>query len=134
MARPTRTEQLLDNDLDICADAVVHLETVHQVRARLPTSELVGSMAGLFAALGDPSRLRIVAALAEHELCVCDLAAVVGLTESAVSHQLRLLRSLGLVRGRKEGRLVFYELDDSHVSSLYSQAREHAAHGTGSTR
>src|SRR5262249_7832580 len=74
--------------------------------------------AELFAALGDPTRLRIVAALANRELCVCDLAATIGQSESAVSHQLRNLRALGLVRSRREGRLGHYALDDHHLTPL----------------
>ena len=81
--------------------------------------------------MGDPTRLRLVAALAGRELCVCDLAATVGLSESAVSHQLRLLRARGLVRSRRDGRLVYYALDDDHVAALYAIALEHVAHQTG---
>jgi ArsR family transcriptional regulator len=70
-----------------------------------------------------------VAALAAADLCVCDLAATLGLSESATSHQLRVLRELGLVRSRREGRLVYYALDDAHVRLLYHQALDHVAHG-----
>ncbi|MEA2523961.1 MAG: ArsR family transcriptional regulator, lead/cadmium/zinc/bismuth-responsive transcriptional, partial [Thermomicrobiales bacterium] len=97
----------------------------------LPTGQVLGGLADLFAALGDPTRLRIVAALAGGELCVCDLAATVGQTESAVSHHLRLLRSLGLVRPRRDGRLVYYTLDDAHVTTLFGQALDHVAHHDG---
>jgi len=82
-------------------------------------------MAEVFALLADPNRLRILSALAQQELCVCDLAAAVTMNESAVSHQLRLLRSLRLVSFRKEKRRVFYRLQDQHVMELYQSVSEH---------
>ncbi|MFQ3679997.1 MAG: metalloregulator ArsR/SmtB family transcription factor [Pseudanabaenaceae cyanobacterium] len=82
-------------------------------------------MAEVFALLADPNRLRILSALAQQELCVCDLAAAVAMNESAVSHQLRLLRSLRLVSFRKEKRRVFYRLQDRHVMELYQAVSEH---------
>ena len=80
---------------------------------------------GDFAVLGDPTRVRLVDALAHGELCVSDLSAVVGLSESAVSHQLRLLRSLRIVRARRAGRQVYYQLDDAHIRTLLDQGRRH---------
>jgi DNA-binding transcriptional ArsR family regulator len=84
-------------------------------------------LADTFRALGDVTRVRMLDALAERERCVCDLAAIVGLSESAVSHQLRLLRTLRIVRPRRAGRQVFYSLDDKHILQLFKQARSHAA-------
>jgi DNA-binding transcriptional ArsR family regulator len=89
-------------------------------------------MAALFKVLGDPSRCRLVAAIIEAgELCVCDLAASVAMGESNVSHHLRVLRSQGLVRARRSGKMVFYSPDDAHVRVLLDIAREHAAHRAG---
>lgn len=82
-------------------------------------------MAEFFSVLADANRLRLLSVLAEQELCVCDLAALVEMSESAVSHQLRLLRSMRVVRYRKQGRKVFYTLDDRHVFDLYQTAAEH---------
>jgi ArsR family transcriptional regulator, lead/cadmium/zinc/bismuth-responsive transcriptional repressor len=82
-------------------------------------------LAATFAVLGDPTRVRLVDALAHGELCVSDLAAVVALSESAVSHQLRLLRSLRIVRARRAGRQVYYQLDDAHIRTLLDQGRRH---------
>ena len=82
-------------------------------------------MAEFFSVLADANRLRLLSTLAEQELCVCDLAALVEMSESAVSHQLRLLRSMRLVRYRKQGRKVFYTLDDRHVLDLYRTTAEH---------
>jgi ArsR family transcriptional regulator len=107
---------------------VVHVDAVRAARAAQPPAALLGGVAELFAVLADPTRLRLVAALAERELCVCDLAATLGLSESAVSHQLRILRERGLVRSRREGRLVYYALDDDHVAALYAGALEHVGH------
>ncbi|MEE9305381.1 MAG: metalloregulator ArsR/SmtB family transcription factor [bacterium] len=86
-------------------------------------------LAEIFRALGDPTRVRILHALAASELCVCDLAAILGMSQSAVSHQLRLLRSLRLVRYRREGRMVYYALDDDHIEKLLAQGLDHVAHG-----
>ncbi len=113
-----------------CDERVVHVDSVREARATLPPVPALAALGELFAALGDPTRLRIVAALAQRELCVCDLAASVGHSESAVSHHLRLLRSLGLVRARRDGRLAYYALDDSHVAALYGQALDHINHRT----
>jgi ArsR family transcriptional regulator len=131
MPRPRKSAQLASTSDLACDDRVVHVEAVRRARAALPTGQVLGGLANLFAALGDPTRLRIVAALAGGELCVCDLAATVGQTESAVSHHLRLLRSLGLVRPRRDGRLVYYTLDDAHVTTLFGQALDHVAHHDG---
>jgi len=86
---------------------------------------IVQALADTFRLLGDPTRVRIVDALAEGELCVCDIATHIGISESAVSHQLRLMRSQRLVRGRREGRCVYYTLDDQHVLSLFQQGLRH---------
>src|SRR4051794_26296704 len=93
--------------------------------ARLMGSRTVEALAETFRALGDPTRVRILDALADGELCVCDIAGLVGISESAASHQLRLLRGLRLVRPRRAGRLVYYAIDDHHILELLSQARTH---------
>lgn len=98
--------------------------------AALPAAT-IERLASLFGALADPTRLRIVEALAGGELSVGSLAATVGLSHSAVSHQLQLLRHLGLVRARREGRAVYYALDDDHVLTLFRQGLDHVAHGPG---
>jgi DNA-binding transcriptional ArsR family regulator len=89
----------------------------------------VESVAEIFKLLGDPSRVRLLDALSHGERCVCDLAALVGLTESAVSHQLRLLRSARLVRVRRAGRMAYYSLDDHHVIGLLHDTRTHVEEG-----
>ncbi|HXK42982.1 MAG TPA: metalloregulator ArsR/SmtB family transcription factor [Anaerolineae bacterium] len=90
--------------------------------------ETAAQMAALFKALSDPTRVRIIAALSEGERCVYDLAQILGMTHSAISHQLQTLRALRVVRYRKEGRHVFYALDDEHIRDLFQQGLEHARH------
>ena len=129
MARPRRQDQLRETDaLPGCAEQIVHVDAVRETRAQMPPLAMIAGASELLAAMGDPTRLRLVAALAIHELCVCDLAATVGLSQSAVSHQLRLLRQLGVVRFRREGRRIYYALDDDHVSVLFDQALDHVQH------
>lgn len=129
MARPRRQDQLREPDaLPVCPEQIVHVDAVRDTRERLPSSAAIAGASELLAAMGDPTRLRIVAALSIRELCVCDLAATLGLSQSAVSHQLRLLRQLGIVRFRREGRLIYYALDDGHVSVLFDQALDHVQH------
>lgn len=104
----------------------------HQARqaiARMIDESAATKMADLFKALADPSRVRIICALAYTELCVQDLVAVLGMTQSAVSHQLRSLREMRLVRYRKEGRHVYYQLDDEHIHDLFRRGLEHVEHG-----
>ena len=95
-------------------------------RSALGSDEMVVNLSELFHALGDPTRLKIALALSERELCVADLASVIGMSESAVSHQLRLLKTLRLVRPRKSGKQVYYVLDDAHVDDLLRIGRLHA--------
>lgn len=95
------------------------------VSDKLLAPEVVRSVADIFRLLGDPTRVRLVDALSHGERCVCDLAALVGLTESAVSHQLRLLRAARLVRVRRAGRMAYYSLDDHHVVGLLHDTRKH---------
>src|SRR3712207_6780642 len=99
MARPTRAQQL-EERLE-CEVDIVDLDRVRAAQAAIPGKRETEALAAVFAAMGDPTRLRIVAALADNELCVCDIAAAVRLTTSAVSHQLKVLRGLGLVRPRR---------------------------------
>ena len=131
MARPRREQQVQDlpDDLGLCDPAdIIDISTVRAARAGLPDAQRTHGIADLFAALADPTRVRVIAALAHGDLCVSDLAATVGLSTSAVSHQLRVLRDIGLVAGEREGRHVRYRLDDDHVVTLYQQAAEHVAH------
>jgi ArsR family transcriptional regulator, lead/cadmium/zinc/bismuth-responsive transcriptional repressor len=100
----------------------------HQAQGRkaaLMSARTVEALADTFRVLGDPTRVRILDALSAGELCVCDIASLVGISESAVSHQLRLLRGMRLVRPRRAGRLVYYAVDDQHILELLGQALTH---------
>ena len=120
-----KSQSFQSEEVPSCDTPLVHLEQVRQVQPEVMSLDQAQQMAELFGALGDPSRLRLMSALASQELCVCDLAAAVKVSESAVSHQLRILRSQRLVKYRRVGRNVYYSLADSHVMNLY---REVAAH------
>lgn len=110
---------------DLCGVRCIHKEQVTQARERALPPEEYEAMAALFKAMGEPSRLRILWALGHEEMCVCDLAALAGSSESAVSHQLRLLRQMALVRNRRQGQVLYYQLNDAHVHTLIHMALEH---------
>ena len=108
-----------------CEETLVHEDTVEQVRRLLPADETLYDLAELFKIFGDSTRIKILYALFEAELCVCDIAQLLGLTQSAVSHQLRVLKSSRLVKPRKEGKSVFYSLADDHVRRIIAQGMDH---------
>ena len=98
---------------------------VRQISKQLPKSDTLIGLSDLFKSLSDPTRIRILFSLSKEEVCVCDLSALLGMSDSAVSHQLRLLRALRLVKSRKEGRVVYYSLTDDHVTKLLEMCLEH---------
>jgi len=102
-------------------------ESVREARAAMPGDRMVRALAETFGSLSDPTRVRIIFALSEQELCVFDLACLLGLTGSAVSHQLRLLRGQRLVKYRKEGKISFYSLDDDHIRNLMEECVKHVS-------
>jgi ArsR family transcriptional regulator, lead/cadmium/zinc/bismuth-responsive transcriptional repressor len=124
---PSRAKPVADPATDAARCEAPHLD-VRDLAARrqgLLPPRTVEALADTFRVLGDPTRVRILDALATGELCVCDIASLVGISESAVSHQLRLLRSMRLVRPRRAGRLVYYAVDDQHILELMKQAMTH---------
>jgi len=124
----------MNKSSDVCEIICVNERAVARAKKQMPAPDQIARVAATFAALGDTTRVRIVAALATAELCVCDLAALLGMTLSAVSHQLRLLRHLGLVKYRKQGRLAHYSLDDEHANELVRQMLKHANHANRPSR
>jgi len=114
-----------------CDETIVDAAAVSRVRFGLPEVEQLKPLVDIFGALGDATRLRLLLALAAEPLCVCDLAEIAGVTQSAVSHQLRVLRALDLVTFERDGRRAVYRLADDHVASLLAQGREHAEERTG---
>jgi DNA-binding transcriptional ArsR family regulator len=125
LATPGRTAP------DLCDVRHTSAEVVEPIRRTLVSLRAAEALAATFSVLGDPTRVRLLDALAQQEMCVCELAELVDSSESAVSHQLRLLRSLRLVRSRRSGRLVFYRLDDEHIRRLLDQGRRHIEEETG---
>jgi DNA-binding transcriptional ArsR family regulator len=115
-------------ECDMCEQVCEHPQTICLARAELVSDERAQMVAETFKILGDPTRIKILQTLSRRELCVCDISAVVEMSQSAVSHQLRLLRSSRLVKYRKEGKLAWYSLDDEHVSQLLQLSLKHVAH------
>ena len=116
---------------DACDVFHLHPGKVAALRRRMLADDSVTALAETFKLLGDTTRVRILDALSQSELCVCDIARLLGLSESAVSHQLRLLRGMRLVRPRRDGRMVFYTLDDQHIVGLFAQGLEHVEERAG---
>ncbi len=109
----------------VCQQEHVHPEQLAQVKRLMPDDDLLYDLSELFRVFGDSTRIRILYALFESELCVCDIANLLRLTQSAVSHQLRILKDAKLVKFRREGKSIFYSLDDDHVRSIISLGTEH---------
>lgn len=112
---------------EFCTETKVHTGSVEAVRERMPDEDSLYEVAELFKVFGDSTRTRIIAALFEGELCVCDIAALLSMSISAVSHQLRILRQTKIVKSRRSGKEVFYSLDDEHIYKIYHMAIEHIA-------
>ena len=117
--------ELFDAGIECCEESVVHTDLVSSVRARLPEENNMQDLAELFKIFGDTTRIRILFVLFESEMCVCDMAETLNMTQSAISHQLRLLKANGLIRARRQGKSVFYSLADDHVSTIMKQGWEH---------
>lgn len=109
----------------ICDVVCVHPDVVRRYLNQILSLDRAIELADLFKTLGDPTRVRIMDALAKSEFCVCDLAELLGLSQSATSHQLRVLRNSNLVKHRRDGKMVYYTLQDNHVQELYRQGLEH---------
>ena len=109
----------------VCEPACIDLAGVQRARGRMQSPEVVFLLADTFSALGDPTRLRIAHTISRQELCVCDLANVLGMSQSVVSHSLRALRQMRLVKHRREGRVAYYALDDAHIASILQEGFRH---------
>ncbi|MBQ2738925.1 MAG: helix-turn-helix transcriptional regulator [Oscillibacter sp.] len=111
--------------MDCCDYIHAHEELIRQVRAQMPGEDTLYDLAELFRIFGDSTRIRILYALFEAEMCVCDIAQLLGMTQSAISHQLRSLKNARLVKARREGKTVFYSLADEHVKTIIAQGMDH---------
>ncbi len=112
-------------DVEQCDYMHTHEEVVKKVQDHMPNTEELKNLAGFFKVFGDPTRIKILYVLWQSEICVCDLAMVLEMSQSAVSHQLRVLKQLKLVKNRREGKTVFYSLADEHIKTIMNQGMEH---------
>lgn len=113
------------NSIERCDCNVIHEDIVNQVRDKMPQEESLYDLAQLFKVFGDLTRIRILWALNESEMCVCDIAVLLDMTQSAISHQLRVLKQTNLVKNRREGKVVYYSLVDEHVRQIFDQGLIH---------
>ena len=114
-----------ENDVECCEEKGIHEERVRFVEQHMPDEEKLYDLAELFKVFGDSTRIRILFVLFEAEVCVCDLAKALNMTQSAISHQLRILKQNKLVKSRRDGKSIFYSLADEHVRTIIDQGREH---------
>lgn len=112
-------------DTENCSCTVIHEDVVNHVREKMPPDESLYDLAELFKAFGDTTRIKILWALSESEMCVCDIAALLGMTQSAISHQLRALKQVRLVKNNKVGKVVFYSLNDHHIKHIFEEGFVH---------
>ena len=112
----------------LCDSECIHALAVREVLENIIQDAKAKKLATLFRALGDPTRVKLIHALKLKELCVCDLGVVLNLSQSAVSHQLRYLRNLNFVKYRRQGKMVYYSLDDEHIHELFQQGLDHIEH------
>ena len=116
---------LKDETTVACDCEVIHGDLVEMVKSQMPIEDELYDLADFFKAFGDSTRIRIMCALDHSEMCVCDLAVLLNMTKSAISHQLRSLRQANLVKFRKEGKVVYYSLADDHVKEIFEKGLEH---------
>ena len=113
------------HEIECCEIHEVHENLVHQIEDGMPSEVIMQNLADFYKVFGDVTRVKILCVLFQSELCVCDLAEVLGMTQSAVSHQLRVLKQAKLVKNRREGKIVYYSLADGHIQSIINQGMEH---------
>jgi len=113
------------NKESVCDVLCINEQKVASVRKTMKPDDTIFKLATFFKVLGDPTRTKIISALLKEELCVCDLAALIGTSQSAISHQLRVLRNMSIVKYRKDGRIAYYSLDDEHISSILTAGLKH---------
>lgn len=111
--------------IEKCEYTVIHSDIVDKVRKEMPEDETLYDLAEIFKVFGDITRIKILYSLFKNEMCVCDIVQLIGTTQSAISHQLRVLKQVKLVKYRKEGKIVYYSLDDEHVKSIFNEGLKH---------
>ncbi|MCY6957097.1 ArsR/SmtB family transcription factor [Clostridium brassicae] len=116
------------SEVEFCSCNQIHNDVIHKVKENMIPEEISTSLADFFKVLGDNTRIKILFALSVNEMCVCDISTLLSMNQSAVSHQLRVLRGARLVKYRKEGKVVYYSLDDEHVENVFKQGLDHIQH------
>lgn len=114
-----------EKEVELCEINEIHLDKVSEIKGKMPQEEEMYDLAELFKVFGDSTRMKILFALFEDEICVCDIAEILNMTQSAVSHQLRILKQAKLIKSRRDGRSVIYFLADNHVRTIVAQGKEH---------
>lgn len=117
-----------------CDCNILHSDAVKNTVEKMPDNTVFDRLSDFYKILGDGTRCKIIFALAQNELCVCDLANVLSMTKSSVSHQLAKMRNYGVVKCRRDGKTVFYSLDDNHISTIFESTLEHINHKAGSIK
>ena len=113
------------NEMPYCELLHAHPESIEKIRGNMPDDDTLIDLSELFKVFGDSTRIRMLYVLSESEMCVCDLATILGMTQSAISHQLKILKQNKLVKARREGKSVFYSLADDHVRMIIAKGQEH---------
>ena len=112
-------------EIECCDVKYIHEAAVQTAREKMPCEQTLKDLADFYKVFADPTRVKLLCVLLETEMCVCDLAEVLKMTQSAISHQLRMLKQMKLVKNRREGKTVFYSLADDHIQTIISQGMEH---------
>ncbi len=116
------------NQVILCDCEVIHEDIVNKVKENMNDENELTSLANFFKIFGNFTRINIISALDQHEMCVCDLAVLLNMTKSAISHQLRTLRDTRLVKSRRDGKVIYYSLDDKHIQDIFEIGLEHIRH------
>lgn len=128
MHRIKEEEEIMSKNEFVCDCNMIHQEVVNRTLSKMPEADLFNKLAEFFKILGDTTRAKILFALDQNEMCVCDIANVLNMSKSSISHQLGTLRRMSIVKCRKEGKEVYYMLDDDHVKGLFELGMEHIEH------
>ncbi|MCM0649528.1 metalloregulator ArsR/SmtB family transcription factor [Clostridium swellfunianum] len=118
----------MESNIEVCNCTEIHKDCVNCVKENMLSNKVFTDLSELFKVFGDYTRIKIIYALFKKELCVCDIAELLGMSQSSISHQLRVLKAARLVKFRKEGKVVYYSLDDEHIGSIFNAGLEHLGH------
>ena len=116
---------MMENKVESCSCNIIHKDVVEEVKDKLPQEEILYDLAELFKVFGDSTRIKIICSLFESEMCVCDLSGLLNISQSAISHQLRVLKSARLVKFRRAGKVIYYSLDDEHIKQIFDAGLHH---------